>query len=213
MLRQLLDLLLAPVGLRAVRAEVLENINALNGNQTLLPHVWGHKMYVDPSDAGLPLWRLGGRSPAGTEDDIFVQNIKPGQRVLDVGANVGLYTLLFAKLVGPTGSVIAFEPGPVSCGLLRRNVAINGYNIVTVENAAVSDRSGEVDLFVCRTGESDNRIAGTLVDHDARDRMRVRCVTLDECVTEPVDFIKIDVQGAEFLVLRGAEKTLRSNPN
>ena len=121
---------------------------------------------------------------------------------------------MFAKLVGETGSVIAFEPGPKSFDLLSRNIAENGYRNIEANHAAVGDRTGEIDLFVCRTGESDNRVAGTLTDADARDRTTVRCVTLDDGVGgRPVDLIKMDVQGAEFMALQGAQATLRNNQN
>ena len=113
------------------------------------------------------LGSLNGRDIADFQGEIgfFVRNIRPGNRVLDLGANVGLFTLLFARCVGPSGMVYAFEPGPLSTALLTANVILNGYQNVIIERAAVTDRSGDVSLYVCSSGESDNRIAGAGLDH------------------------------------------------
>ncbi len=184
--------------------------------QNFLGDVMGHKMYVNPFDRGISLQMLVGKPIEEFrykgEIGFILRHIKPGQRIVDVGANIGFFTLLCARQVGPTGQVWAFEPGPQSFALLSTNVSINGYNNVVVENSAVADASGRVDLFVCRSGESDNRIAGTLLDYEQRDRVNIRCVALDDYfgkVDAPIDFIKIDVQGAETLVFRGMENMLR----
>ena len=196
------------------REFVARELEALRRN--FLDDVLGHKMYVNPFDRGISLQMLVGKPLEEFrykgEIGFILRHIKPGQRIVDVGANIGFFTLLCARQVGPTGQVWAFEPGPQSYALLSTNVSINGYNNVVVENSAVADSSGRVDLFVCRAGESDNRIAGTLLDYEQRDRINVRCVALDDyCakIDAPVDFIKIDVQGAETLVLRGMENMLR----
>ena len=166
--------------------------------QPFFDNIFGHTMHVDPTDLGHRFSSLNGTQPEHGEAGYIVRNVKIGQTALDIGANVGLYTLLLAKCVGPSGLVFGFEPGPKSYSLLLRNVSVNGYRQARVENAAVSDRSGTIDLFVCRTGESDNRIAGTLIDHDERDRMLVRCVSIDDYVAEKsiksVDCIKMDIQ-------------------
>lgn len=143
--------------------------------------------------------------------------VKPGQVALDIGANVGLYTLLLSRQVGPSGRVFAFEPGPKSYSLLIRNISVNGYAQATAANVAVSDSNGTIDLFVCRTGESDNRVAGTLMSTEERDRMSIQSITIDDYLAgqgvQAVDFVKMDIQGAEPLALRGMEQTLRRSPN
>ena len=104
------------------------------------PDVFGHSMYTNPRDAGMLLGSLNGRDIADFQGEIgfFVRNIRPGNRVLDLGANVGLFTLLFARCVGPSGMVYAFEPGPLSTALLTANVILNGYQNVIIERAAVT---------------------------------------------------------------------------
>lgn len=185
--------------------------------QPFFPAIYGHAMHVDPLDAGHRFAALDGAKPEHGEAGYIVRNVSVGQTVLDIGANVGLYTLLLARQVGTTGRVIAFEPGPKSYSLLVQNIALNGYTNVCAENVAVSERAGTVDLYVCRTGESDNRIAGTLNPTDNWDKMSIRSIDIDTYLDQngiaEVDFIKMDIQGAELFALRGMEQTLRRSPN
>jgi FkbM family methyltransferase len=137
----------------------------------------------------------------------FRELLRPGATVVDVGAHVGYYTLLAAELVGPRGRVFAFEPNPRNCAFLRSHVAANGLANVTVEESAVSDRSG-MARFDFGTGTGTGRLAhsGTL---------EVGTVALDEyCAAHRIvpDAIKIDVEGAELDVLRGAEATIAARP-
>ena len=96
----------------------------------------------------------------------------------------------------------------MSHALLTANVSVNGYRNVIVKNAAVTNTSGKVTLFV-NAGESDNRIEGVMRNRDG-DRVTVRAVALDDYFSwrETVDLIKMDIQGAEFLALKGMEQLL-----
>jgi FkbM family methyltransferase len=153
-------------------------------------------------------------SRAGGEIAFLRETLRLGQVVVDVGANIGLLTLIAAHQVGPQGRVFAFEPGPLSFALLCANIAANRYRNVTIENAAVSDRNGTVDLYVCSTGESDNRISGTIDAGSGRERVAVRSVALDDYFEDTaIDFIKIDVQGAEPLVLKGLSRIMAESRN
>jgi FkbM family methyltransferase len=232
-MKRVVQSVLGRAGFRLIRLEALNNIESLRDEvvrlrdevdqlrrtnlelQPFFENIFGHAMHVDPADLGHRFSSLNGARPEHGEAGYIVRNVKAGQTALDIGANVGLYTLLLARSVGPSGLVFGFEPGPKSYSLLLRNVTVNGYRHARVENAAVSDHSGTVDLFICRTGESDNRIAGTLLDYDERDRMPVRCVSIDDYVAEKsiksVNFIKMDVQGAEPFALRGMRATLEKN--
>src|SRR5260221_14521456 len=100
-------------------------------------------MYQDPHELGMDVSRLSHATeehfPFG-EIAAIRKFIRPGQTVLDLGANIGWFTLLFARHVGAAGRVIAFEPGPLSNALLTANVMINGYaDRVTVERKAVGE--------------------------------------------------------------------------
>jgi FkbM family methyltransferase len=168
----------------------------------------GHIMFLDPDDSmGLSV----NGSYESAETQIVMENIKPGEVVLDIGANIGYYTLLFARLVGPEGRVISFEPDPQSFALLKRNVQANGYQNVDLKNLAVSNIDGELTLYRDRFNNLDHRI---IKSDDARRSVRVRVVRLDDLFlkeNDPIHFIKMDIQGAEGLAVEGMKKLLGRN--
>jgi len=133
--------------------------------------------------------------------------VRPGDTCLDIGANVGAHALVLAKRTGPTGRVLAFEPHPAVVERLRGNVALNGWEHVTVVQAAVSDRAGEAAFYGFRPGSSRQGISSLLPDENAVDEMRVSVLdaaTLAERYDlERCDFIKIDVEGNDAVVLLG----------
>lgn len=134
---------------------------------------------------------------------LFREHVRPGGTVLDVGAHVGYYTLLASTLVGDEGAVWSFEPDAENGGFLRRHVEINRLANVRVEPAAVSDRTGTAS-FAAGTG------SGTGHLEEGGD-VEVRTVRLDEfCPANDIapTAVKIDVEGAEADVLRGARETL-----
>jgi FkbM family methyltransferase len=132
--------------------------------------------------------------------------------VVDVGANVGYYTLQAAALVGPTGRVLAAEPNPSMVRQLESNLALNGINNVTVADIALSDQDGTADFYFPETG---CEAYGSLRPNSlfrAASHSPVRTETLGTCLERlafsSVDLIKLDVEGAELSVLRGAERVL-----
>jgi FkbM family methyltransferase len=146
--------------------------------------------------------------PAQTE--ALLRLLKPGQIFFDVGANVGYYTLLASRVVGPSGRVLAFEPVPRNVSYLHRHVALNGADNVSLIPIACSDRSA-LEAFVA----GPNWATGRLMDPQPRPpEGRVEyavTVAIDEIVRKSglvPDVLKIDVEGAEERVLKGAEKTL-----
>jgi FkbM family methyltransferase len=140
----------------------------------------------------------------------FRTAVRPGSTVLDVGANVGAYTLLFAQWVGPAGRVTAFEPAPASIAGLRRQLELNGLTgRVEVVQAAVAGTVGMAS-FECDGASGANALA-TGVSHTRT--ITVSTTTIDEfCTARGLhpDVIKIDVEGAELDVLRGARRTLQA---
>ncbi len=137
----------------------------------------------------------------------FKHLIRPGDVVYDVGANAGFFTLLAAKLVGPTGLVVAFEPVPRNLQFLEQHLRLNDVRNVTVVPAAVSAASGSA-----RFATSKNAAMGALAD--AGD-LEVPIVVLDELISAgtlpPPAFVKIDVEGAESQVFAGAAQLLRDH--
>jgi FkbM family methyltransferase len=137
-----------------------------------------------------------------------IELVSPGMVCWDVGANVGYYTLLFAELVGGRGRVFAFEPFPRNVDLLRRHVGINGYRNVRIFPWALGDFDGEVPLDP-GPDPSMGRIA-------AAGPLKTPCAKADTLLAagevEAPDVIKIDVQGAEAEVLRGARRAMERHP-
>ncbi len=146
--------------------------------------------------------------------------LAPGQRALDVGANVGLYTVIMARAVGPTGHVWSFEPAPATAGLLRANVGLNRLRNVTVAAVAAGDSEGEAELLEFPDGMDVYNSVGAGVRPAERvsavRSVRVPAVTLDGYAAREgirrIDVLKVDVEGAEERVLRGAVGLLRRSP-
>jgi len=130
---------------------------------------------------------------------LFAEHVKPGMVVYDIGANVGFYTLLASRLIGPTGHVYSFEPLPRNVGYLECHIALNGLGNVSVTSAAVSDYDGRA-----RFKESHPAMGGLSEDGE----LEVVTVRLDSLDLRQPDVLKIDVEGAEAEVLRGALETL-----
>lgn len=136
----------------------------------------------------------------------LMQSVRPGDVVADVGAYLGLYTLALGQRVQPGGKVIAFEPDPATFADLKRNVGLNGLtDVVELCEAAAGAKDGFVAFAPGRESESrvitDGRVfAG---------RLSVRAVSLDSYLGDAhLDILKIDVEGYEEAVLKGAERTL-----
>jgi FkbM family methyltransferase len=142
----------------------------------------------------------------------FFRAISEGDWVADVGAFRGTYTVLAAAAAGPTGRVTAFEPFPESRQLIARSVAKNGIeDRVVIAPYAVLDRTGQVNFFTAGV-RNENSVYKTAVPSQATPVI-VSCVTLDGYFDREGRLpavVKVDVEGAEFAVLRGAERILAS---
>jgi len=143
---------------------------------------------------------------------VIAENVKPGMVALDIGAHSGFYTLMLSKLVGPGGKVIAFEPLPANFRTLEENMALNGITNVQLQQRAVGEHSGEGDLEV--PDPENSLVAGPMIPGDPHGSMKIPMVSLDDFLfgqTPPVDFIKMDVEGAEGDILRGARRILETS--
>jgi FkbM family methyltransferase len=146
------------------------------------------------------------RAAYRAQDMLVLQQIlKPGDVVVDVGANAGFITLAAAQRIGPSGRIIAMEPQPKIYGFLKDHIRLNNHCNVQALNVAVGDRNGTVS-FVCDRDDDRSRV-------DASGRISIPMLTLDEALRQEhiasVDFLKIDVEGYELFVLQGAPDTLR----
>jgi FkbM family methyltransferase len=134
---------------------------------------------------------------------------EPGLRAVDVGAHIGVFTLLAARGVGPAGHVWAVEPHPQSFRHLGRNVRKNGFDNVTAIRAAASDRPGSATLMVLAGDRTQSSVVDLGQPLDAR--FEVVTARLDDLVGDArADVMKIDTEGNELSVLRGAPRLLSS---
>jgi len=142
------------------------------------------------------------------EDEIkFLRRLlQPGQKVIDIGANYGVYALSMAQTVGAAGRVWAFEPASSTASLLAQSVAANGLSHVVVEQSAISSSIGTAELAL-----NENSELNALVHDRALNGVSeaVALVTLDSCLEkyawEDIDFLKIDAEGEEAEILKGGE--------
>jgi len=139
----------------------------------------------------------------------LIRDLKPGDVFYDIGANAGFFSLLGSKCVGPQGHVFAFEPLPENIETLKSNLDLNEIKNCTVVEAAVCDSVGTVGF--CQ-GPHTSMAYIKRQGNDGQKSMLVKALTLDEFAkTErPPNLIKMDVEGAEILALRGASALLKS---
>jgi FkbM family methyltransferase len=155
---------------------------------------------------------------------LFAGALRPGGTVVDVGANHGYFTVLAAALLGPTGRVEAFEPNPAVADALAEVLARNAVaGRVSVHRVALSDREGHARFFVSVAAANDG-FSSLLATDDALEHgviradhsIRVPTLTFDAFAERAglgrVDLMKLDVEGAEAMVLRGMERTLAERP-
>jgi FkbM family methyltransferase len=136
--------------------------------------------------------------------------VSPGDTVYDIGANIGYVSLLLARQVGPSGSVFAFEPIPRNLATLRENIGNNSFSNIHVLDAAASDANGTTEIRM-----AGNLSMASLVWHRndvLAEKISVKTVVIDELVhageLPAPRFVKIDVEGAEGLVVRGMQRTI-----
>ena len=151
------------------------------------------------------------------ETEIIAVNIKPGDVVLDIGANIGYHTLKMADIVGPTGLVFAFEPDPNNFVTLTKNIEANGYKNIIAVNKAVSNKPGKLKLYIDKYNKGGHRIYSSF---EKRESVEIEATSLDDYFEgstfiddKKISFIKMDVEGAEPLVIEGAKRLIENSPN
>ncbi|WP_157727471.1 FkbM family methyltransferase [Stappia sp. ES.058] len=144
------------------------------------------------------------------ETEIVRTTLQDGDVFVDIGANVGWFTMVAAETVGTRGRVISFEPFPGSFERLRRNIDVNGFDTVTAIPCALSDRDGKVPFFANTANSGRNSM---FQDPDqvrvSEIEMRRGQDVLAQLDVEHINFCKIDVEGAELQVLRGLDRHLK----
>lgn len=144
------------------------------------------------------------------ETSLVLDHLKAGHVFLDIGANIGYYTIIASAIVRDAGLVIACEPDETNCRLLFENLALNHADNVIVFQAAVSDYNGQGQLYLSPENKGDHR----LFDCDGgRLSRKIKVISGKHLasVTERIDFIKIDTQGAEYHILKGIKDIVFKN--
>lgn len=139
------------------------------------------------------------------EQKFFEKIIKKNDIIFDIGAQAGFYTLLASELVGEKGKVFSFEPFPRNISYLKKNIAINNYRNIEVIEAVVTENTG-----ILKFKKGENNFTGQI---DENGELEVKAVSIDDLVNKGIlsipNIIKIDVEGAELLVLKGAAYILK----
>ncbi|HAV77203.1 MAG TPA: hypothetical protein DCX53_07605 [Anaerolineae bacterium] len=138
--------------------------------------------------------------------------VRPGMTVVDIGAHIGYYTDLFSRLVQSHGKVYAFEASPENYPILVNNMdARRRYNVIAIDRA-VSDQNTVQDLYVSPGHSNHSLVEGR--SNETQGKIPIQAVRLEDYLTvDKIDFIKMDVEGAEPRVLEGMRKLIKSSPN
>lgn len=183
------------------------SVFTLSANTDRPINIQGHKMFLaSPGRYPSPDMLMDKYEEATTR--VFRQLLRPGMVVVDVGANVGYFSLLAADQVGPTGTVYALEPEPLNHTLLRKNIDLNAYSNIQAVQKAVSNTSGSTQLFLSALDSGSHSIYQAAA-RGVMGKLSVASTTLDDFVEAlgwpSVDLVKIDVEGAELAVLEGMQ--------
>ncbi len=169
------------------------------------------KMFLDPDDPMVTRRLVHEKAWEPNETSWFLKRVRQGAVVVDVGANVGYYTLIAGKIVGAEGRVYAFEPDPVAFSILERNVRLNGLTNVVLEQKAASNEAGSIRLYLSKENRGDHRIFDP---GESRQSIEIEAVALDDYFDgreSRVDFVKVDTQGAEAVIVDGLDRLIREN--
>jgi FkbM family methyltransferase len=194
----------------------------LGQNRILVTTAHGNSMLLDTRDVSLtPSILSTGRWERETTAAI-VKMIQPGMNVVEIGANVGYFSLIFADLIGPNGTITGFEANPDICEIANRNLQINGHyyhKSNRIHEFALTDHVGEAEfsVFENHLGNSSlldvEEIAKEVKDKTRR--IKVKTTTLDAFfpIGQRIDVLKIDAEGAEPKILAGGQRVLAENKN
>lgn len=181
-----------------------------------LKDIQGSKMYINMEDICLSRLYLDGVIEK-RETILFKDIIKDSQVFVDIGANIGYYSMIAGRLMSQTGMIYAYEPEPYTYSILCKNVQMNGYRNINTFNLAISDKKGYATLWtnnrdIALASMSKNNVSLILNTRKVNQEIRVRTFRLDDLFKDKkIDIIKIDTQGAEGLILEGAKEIMKSD--
>jgi len=175
----------------------------------LLKEIQGNKMYLNLEDPGISK----DLALDGIREELVTRQIRkeltPGMKCVDIGANIGYYTLIEAQLVSEEGKVYAIEPEPRNFELLKKNIEVNNYDsIVEVYQLAIGNKNGIAKLYLSKHSNLHNMVARG--GDKNREYINVEVCKLDGLLKDkdPVDFIRMDIEGYEYEAILGMQKIL-----
>lgn len=144
--------------------------------------------------------------------DLFKKILLPGDAVIDVGANIGYFSLLSSSIIGSSGKVFAFEPDVNNLKAFRNNVELNKFNNIMIHPVAVSDYQGSADLHLTKDEDAKHSLIKTAYHTNM---VKVTVDTIDNLIDSklPIKLIKTDTEGNDIAVLTGAKNTIMTNHN
>ncbi len=168
----------------------------------------GKQFLVNSSDTALAPYLIMRGVYAADETALLKRILKPSMTYIDVGANIGYFSVLASDLVGETGKVIAFEPDEANFKLLEKNIALNRAQNITAVKKGLSDTIGTARFYL----NEKNLCSHTMVPREGDRVVEIETATLDRYLNgDSADVIKLDVEGAEPLALAGMQKTILEN--
>ncbi len=176
----------------------------------IMKKVQGSRMFLDLNDLGIgrELALYGVHEKNSTEEVRRV--IKPGMKILEVGANIGYYALIETKLAGPTGHLYAIEPSPYNFDLLKRNLELNNIRNADLHQAAFGEKRGKVKFYMYDRSNLSSFIKREDMGMETTE-IEVDMITLDDFLRlKKADFIRMDVEGYELEILKGSVQVLSS---
>jgi len=195
--------------LKKLLSRRLSRMAFLLPNTYFLIRYCGGKIYLNLRESAMMMDRALGIYEYWKRK-IFLNTVKEGMTIVDIGVNKGYFSLLFAKLMNDRGKVLSFEPDPDNCFWVRKSIQANGYRCIELFQYALSDKEGSVTFYLGKKSGWGSVFPSSLTEEKA---ITVKTRKLDNVLKEEgmnkVDIIKIDVQGADLLVLKGAETTLK----
>lgn len=186
-------------------------IRFLTQDNLILVKVHSLPMYIYANTDDTFAYLVRPFEPYTTE--LFEQAIKPGAKVLDIGAQFGYFSLIAAKQAGQEGRVYAFEPAPANFQLLNRNIQMGGYtDIIQAVQKGAGNKHATETLFLYENSDSHGMYRHP--QSPVKGTISIECVTVDEFLrTQHVDVVKIDIEGNEPYALEGMKHTLSKNDN
>ncbi|MFA6554486.1 MAG: FkbM family methyltransferase [Candidatus Paceibacterota bacterium] len=148
-----------------------------------------------------------------TEIELFRKSLKNGFTVVDIGANIGYYTIIASGHIGSNGKIFAYEPENRNYSFLQKNIEVNRLTNVKAQKIGLSDKKGSNTLYL----DPNNKGHHSLVYDKDKPGLTIELDTLDNSLKQfgspKIDIIKIDIEGAEFLALEGMRETIQKSPN